>query len=215
MRLPAILAVMIVVLVAGVVSVRVLESRMGGATVPGIVVLDAPVLSHQALVAIQDRHPGSALESVSMGSEPLGPFDAELVDTLRGRGDETALFSLFRREDGVFRPTLWTTRRSVFPDPAFDEALREALGLLVKQRRTRAFFVALALPADVDTDGIAPTRKLVAVARDLPSFRRSSVVLLGAANPGAPGQRWTLRIDLGTWPRDPEPQLADLLSTRW
>jgi hypothetical protein len=215
MRLPSIIVVMTLVLVSGVVSIRVMESRMGGATVPGLIVVDAPGLTREHLVQIQARHAGSSVEALEITSDPLGPFDVELLTRLRDRGDLVALYTLLDGEGGVLRPTLWHKRRSVFPDPPVETAVDEVAAYVAAQHGTRAFFVGLTLPYEAPTDGIGPVRTLAAATAELPSFRRCSLVLVGAQRRNVDGQRWVLRVDLGRWVRDPEPALADLLSARW
>ena len=87
MRLTSILAAMAVLLLAGVVSVRVLETRMGGATVPGLVVVEedlipevywlpqAPKLDRQSLLA--------DLKRLSIREDVIGRIQREI---LKGRG---------------------------------------------------------------------------------------------------------------------------------
>lgn len=215
MRLPSIFLLLALVLLAGVVSVRVLESRMGGATVPGLVLVEVPGLSHDDLEQLRSRHAGAVLEAIVAPAAPLAPFDVARLTRLRDRGDRTALYTLASGEDGVQAPDLWTKRRTTFPAPELESLVGEAAAFLAAQASTRAFCLALVLPAAGAGDGAALLQSLVTAAAELPSFRRSSIVLLGSPRADALGQRWSLRLDLGRWPRGPEPSLRDLLEARW
>lgn len=215
MRLPTIFILMALVLLSGVVSVRVLETRMGGATVPGLVVIDAEGLGLQDLEAVQARFPGMLLESLPAGPQALAPFDSTLIGKLRGRGDFTALYTLVDRREGSLDPALWNKRRTSFPRPELSAVVEEGAVFLASQDSTRSFFLALVLGPDSSTDGMAPMRELRAAAAELPAFRRCAILLLGARRDDLPGQRWVLRLDTGRWVQPAEPGSADLLKARW
>jgi len=212
MRLPSILVAMALLLLSGVVSVRVLETRMGGATVPGLIVIDAPGLAQLDLTAIQGEHRSAVLESVAGGPAPLAPFGSALMTRLRERGDRTALYTLVDSHLGALVEGPWTRRVTPSSAPA---AVTESAALITELRSTRAFCVALALPEAGELDAAWMARVLVDAAETLPSFRRSSVVILGGRRRDAPGQRWSLRVDLGRWVGQAEPLLEDLLEARW
>lgn len=215
MRLPAILVSMLLLLLSGVVSVRVLETTLGGATVPGLVLLDAAGLDHAGLLRIQERHPGSALESVPADDAPLAPFGSPLILRLATRGDALALYSLVPLDVEPLSGSPWIKRRTNFPRPEPNALVDEAAGFLASQHGTQAYFLALVLASETAIAGIDPVRTLVHAAETLPSFRRTSLVVLGARRRDQPGQRWALRVDVGRWPREPDPGLKDLLSARW
>src|SRR5262245_34816746 len=85
-RLPHVLALMVLVLAAGVVSVRELQSRRGPPTVPGLVVVDAPWLDGDTLQPLLRNWPQARPTWVRADAEPISPFGTEYVvgRTVRG-----------------------------------------------------------------------------------------------------------------------------------
>ena len=116
---------------------------------------------------------------------------------------------MYRQPNGPWTSAL-DARREEDPDD-----VTRCAGFLREQRGTRAFCVGLLLrelPADAATSLREP---LLAALRDLPEFRRSSLVILGNRVPADPSRRLSLRIDLGRWLDRARPELADLLDAGW
>ena len=250
LRLPHILVLMALVLGAGVVSVAILAP---GASVPGVVILDAPWAGDHELAALAADLGGVVQRLPTAGdlaaAGPLGPFDPAWAAARAARGDLTALYSLdprLRREqagtDAAGRPAWRVVVDSLpglAPDARVDWAVASARDLLVAQGGTRPFAVGLALdpgtpPAAAGSAG--PTHR-VSVARPLPdvvaplvealsglpSYRRSTLVVLGGHHHDGPDDdpddgkgRLVLRIDRGPGGQQGAvpPALADLLETR-
>src|SRR5437763_168479 len=91
LRLPHILVLMALILAAGVVSVQQLQARRGGATVQGLIVLDAPWLDAAAaeplLVEWSDAH----LFRTAADAQPFSPFDGDFARKRMLRGAQTVL----------------------------------------------------------------------------------------------------------------------------
>lgn len=219
-RLPHVLGLMLLVLLAGVVSVEFLETRWGGAAVPGLVLVDAPSLSAADLDALaQAWAPRGTVRRESLFSPretPLGPFDAGFVRGAVRRGDVCALFSLdpsLRREDAAGSgpwPVFLDTFPAVGGATSAATMLAAAAGFVRAQTTTRAFLAGLVLdPADATGPDLTALLDALAVQ---PAYRRSSLVLLGAVRHG---ERQVLRLDVGPWGRRARPGLADLLALSW
>ncbi len=230
-RLPQILAVLALVLLAGVLSVQHVERTMGGATVPGLVLVDASWLGAGDVAALRRRWPDLTsewLEAAGPGLTPAGalaPFDAALLDALASRGDRTILLSL---DPGLGRAAAEAARTPV-GDPRWhavldtfpDVASRSTLSVLTdsladflrRQSGTRAFVAAVLLGDEQSRNPVQTFEPVVAALHTLPSFRRSSLVILGRRR--GDGQRLALRIDRGPWKERARPGLADLLDPRW
>jgi hypothetical protein len=207
------------ILLAGVVSVTVLETRLGGFSAPGIVVIEASGLDAAQLDALTRSWPGAALERVIAAEGPLEPFGEAFIAKLSARGDITVLFTLDpdygeasarTTDDGR---TAWKV--VVVPGPELlprneNAWVVEAAATFTRAQVTpRAFAVGLVFPPGepVRPDGLIPA---LATALDLmPSYRRSSIVVLGKPDGR---MRPVLRLDRGDWGERVRPQLADLLA---
>lgn len=218
LRLSHVLGGMLLVLLAGVLSVWHIEQRLGGATVPGVVVLEATWLDATALDALAAGRPGARVGTVEAGPGALAPFDDTLVARLRRRGDITLLYAADRdlaREQLVADGSVWGSILDSFEAGTGVRHAVELAAVFVRgQSGTRAFLVGLALGAEPPDDEpdtlLAP---LEAALTDLPSFRRGSLVVLGARSPD--GRRPYLRLDVGPWKGRARGELADLLEPGW
>ena len=218
-RLPLIIVGMGLILLAGVVSVKVLETRLGGFSAPGIVVIEASGLDAAQLDALTRSWPGAALERVIAAAGPLEPFGEAFIAKLSARGDITAVFTLDpdygeasarTTDDGR---TAWKV--VVVPGPELlpqngNAWVVEAAATFTRAQVTpRAFAVGLVFPPGepARAEGLIPS---LATALDLmPRYRRSSIVVLGKPDGG---MRPVLRLDRGDWGKRVRPQLADLLA---
>lgn len=233
MRLPSILFLMALVLGAGVLGVLQLESRVGATTVPGVIVLDVPGLDPTTAQDLTRRYEapretarrgsrplgGARMEWVAVDAEVLSPFGLAATRARAERGEATVLFDPVGQSE-----TDWHVGWSVVlgPDIRTGAAGRMARAVEVaraaeqvaefvrEQTGTRPFRVGLVLgdtpAADID-DLLAP---IVAAADALPSFRRTSILVLGKRMPMSP-RRLCVRIDRGRWDGRARPALGDLL----
>src|SRR5262245_25392839 len=102
LRLPHVLVLMALILAAGVLSVRQLESDTGAGTVPGVIVLEAPWLGARAMAELAEVFDGARMQRalgeagvpvapgtapptariqwVAAGEGPLQPFGIELAE---------------------------------------------------------------------------------------------------------------------------------------
>jgi len=230
-RLPQILAVLALVLLAGVLSVRHVERSMGGATVPGLVLVDASWIGSAESEALRKRWPQLTSEWLAEGGPgltpagALAPFGPDLIDALARRGDRTILLTLdpglgrdgaeqARTDGGEPR---WQAVLDQFPDVAARPALStmsEVLADFIRRQSGTRAFVAAVLTGDQRSRNAAQMFEPIVTALDtLPSFRRSSLVVLGARD--ADGRRLAVRLDRGPWKDRARPGLADLLDPRW
>ena len=215
MRLTHILAAMALILLAGLLSVKGLEEHSGRASVPGIVLVEAPHLDPNTLVNLEGRWPGASLEWVKSGRAPLAPF----VDTLPHRQDAGEALVLFadeavdRAPDGSVAP--WLAVVDAFPDlpsrPLTDWMFEAAARFVEARTGSRGYVLGLQLGAERLPDPAEAVEPLLAAARRAPSYRRTSLVLLGAHDENQPGHRWCLRIPVGDWSHRVRPGLADIL----
>lgn len=222
-RLPHVFLGMGLILAAGVASVLVLEARAGGASVPGVVVVEAPWLAAADLVALGgqalggDRIVASHVQDVPAGEGPLAPFDPDFASRLGSRGDVTALFTRHPELDRATTRGAWRNVFDAFPVLAGRSSAQrlvdEAQAFVRAQTGTRAFLVAVA-PDPVEDGPANPALGGLAEALAvLPSYRRSSLVVLGARS--ADGTRTVLRVDVGPWSGQSRADLGDLLEARW
>jgi hypothetical protein len=227
-RLPQILIAMLVVLVLGLVSVWFLEGRMGGATVPGLVLIEAPHAGMEALrsalAAAESVPAGKTDEDASdravLGNSQAGaglfePFGQPVLARLHKRGDTMVLY-VPRNEvetinQGVDRPawsSVLASRR-----PADTRAAERVSGMLSSRQDLTGFCIGLVLePAEDVADVVV---HLLSAMNRLPEYRRASLVLLGARQDTDPGRRAFLRIDRGPWKGDAAEDLTDLLEGGW
>ncbi|MCB9897627.1 MAG: hypothetical protein H6825_06470 [Planctomycetes bacterium] len=219
-RLSHVLALMLLLLLAGVASVGYLEARSGGAAVPGLVLVDAPVFDQAALdeLASQWSGRGAARRElvVAQPGVPLAPFESRFVRRVMSRGDVTALFTLdpaFGRPEAA-RLGGWQAVLDSFPalggELPLERLVAAGAEFVRSQSGTRAFLGALVLdPRSRDVPDLEP---LIEALERLPDYRRSSLVVLGR---GRGEVRPVLRLDLGRWGGRARPVLADLLELAW
>ncbi len=218
--LPHVLVLMLLLLVAGVASVEYLEARSGGATVPGLVIVDAPVLDAAALDALgsQWASRGSVRREIVLAAPgvPLLPFDSRLVRRVMIRGDATALFTL---DPGFGRAEAsagggWRAILDAFPGTRaaapLESLVAEAAEFVRGQSGMRAFLAALVL--DPTSRAVPDLALLLDALASLPDYRRGSLVVLGRSREGV---RPVLRLDTGPWGQRARPGLADLLDLSW
>ncbi len=227
LRLPHVLVLMFLVLAAGVVSVKVLETQIGGATVPGIVLIDAPFLSGGDVDDLIRRWPGAVEELIPAGEGALAPFEPAIVGRMAARGDATALFCL---DEAVSRQA---QRAGAGDQPVWKAVLGEdvpaaldadrarlivdwAAEYLRAQQQVQGFLLGVVFHTRLDPPLEPVVASLVQAADALPSFRRTSIVVLGDRLAGTrePVRR-SVRIDRGEWRRRARPKLADLLEPGW
>lgn len=227
-RLPQILIAMLAVLASGLFSLWFLESRMGGATVPGLVLIEAPHAGMEVLrtaLAAAESVPENktdeeASERVVLGKSPAGadlfePFDQPILDRLHNRGDTMVLYvptSEVGTIDQGVDPSAWSSILAS-RHPGDTSAARRVSGMLSSQQDLTGFCIGLVLePAENVTDVVV---HLLSAMNRLPEFRRASLVLLGARQDTDPGRRAFLRIDRGPWKGDAAEDLTDLLEAGW
>jgi hypothetical protein len=211
-RLWHVFALMGLILVAGVLSVQQLEAHVGRTTVPGLLIIDAPRMDAAMADAAARRWPGAQLQWAPAGSAPLSPCDPAIVRKLRARGHSSALLA----------------PRAADATDADDAVLHEAWGVLVSGASpdqaasqlaacvqdcdgVRPFVFGLRLPAPTTPELIADVGRLLSAAETLPSFRRTTVLVLGAREPST-HRRLIVRIDRGEVGHRPPPALAALLA---
>lgn len=227
MRLPSILFLMALVLGAGVLGVLQLESRVGATTVPGVIVLDVPGLDPTTAQDLTRRYEapraaarrgsrpigGARMEWVAVDAEVLSPFGLAATRARAERGEATVLFDPVGQDETDWHAG-WSvvlgsdTRTGAAGGVA--RAAEQVAEFVREQTGTRPFRVGLVLgdtpAADID-DLLAP---IVAAADALPSFRRTSILVLGKRMPMSP-RRLCVRIDRGRWDGRARPALGDLL----
>ncbi len=209
-RLPHILALMGLMLLAGVLSVRQLESRVGATTVPGIVIVDCPGLGVSAADAVLLRIPGVGMQWVTADGQLLSPFDGSRVQRLRARGFACALV---RSESAAPPESTDAARRDwgvLLEDLSASDAGAALAAFVREQHGVRPFAVALDLAGAPVSELLTILEPLVAAAESLPSFRRTAIVVLGVREPDS-ARRLALRINSGTWANHDRPALLDLL----
>jgi hypothetical protein len=213
MKLPTILILMALVLAAGVVGVQQLESRVGATTVPGVIVLDLPALDLAAAQDLTRSQRAARMEWVVIGSDPMSPFGIESTRRRTERGEATVLFDP-ARQGGAGRHDGWgVVIDSYAPTDAPGRAARageRAAEFVRAQSGTRPFLVGLVLGEEFGSDLKDLLPELVAAADSLPSFRRTTIIVLGERMPLSP-KRLSVRIDLGRWDARARPAFADLL----
>jgi len=211
---------MALLLLAGLLSVQGLEHAQGTASVPGTVVLEAGSLGAGTLEALVGRWPGTTVEWVAADAKPLSPF-AEGLARAEARGDRLLLFSADAvARDGAGAVPPWHAVLDGFPDlparPRSAWMIEAASRFIAASTGARGFLLALLLAGPDLEQPEALLDSLVDAARTLPSYRRTTIVLLGAwegtSSPGRPSRRPCLRIPVGDWSHHWRPELADLLA---
>lgn len=206
LRLTHVLLLMVLVLAAGVLSVQGLERDHA---VQGTLVIAAPGLTALDAQALQQERSDARWALVPAGDGPLAPFDEALVADRIGRGAVTSLF--IQPPQPALPPSDERAAWRVLIAPQAGDVLASAAAFVAAQSGTRPFLAGLILPPSAENaqlpELLAP---LLAAAETLPSFRRTSVVLLGARNPES-GTRVVVRLDRGGGARPGPVLLTDLL----
>lgn len=214
-RLPQILIAMVTVLVLGLCSVWFMELRMGGATVPGLVLIEAPFAAAETLAAALSGE-GAMLGRCDTAGEPFEPFGQAVLERLRDRGDTLVLYVPGGEGDPVDHAAASPAWSSILPAmrPEDDGPAERAASLLAASQQISGFCIGLVLEADAElaTD-VVP--QLLDAMGELPEFRRVSLVVLGAAVADDPSRRHFLRIDRGPWKGRNAGDLEDLLEAGW
>ena len=218
MRLPSIIIGMGLILLAGVVSVTVMESSLGGFSAPGIVIVEAPGLDAAELDALAARWPGATRERVIAVEGPLEPFGRPVVAELSARGDITALFTLDPDFAEMARATeegrtAWKVVVEPGPELMPEQAaawVTEAAATFTRAQVTvRVFAVGVVFPPNEPEGPEGLIAPLVTALDVLPRYRRSALVVLGRRDGG---MRPVLRLDRGDWSGRVRPRLSDLLA---
>ncbi len=221
MKLPTVLLLVAGVLAAGFAATLYLEERDGGgAIVPSVVVVDAPLVDDEGVRALRERFDRLRRVSTPVGSDGLfGPFDDGVVSALSQRGHRIVGFALDPRHGATLRNGAWDAVVDEYPRissrPASREAVVQAASFISSQNTTRPFVVGLAL-ADHGQGNLGQLLEPVVAALDgLPWYRRSSLVIVAGAR-ATDGVRPILRLDCGRDPaRVPPDGISDLLDPRW
>jgi hypothetical protein len=211
LRLPHVLALMVLILAAGVVSVRELQSRRGPPSVPGLVVVDAPWLDGAALQPLLGSWPEARSTWARADDEPVSPFGTGWVVGRTVRGARAVLVAPRESEELGPPPAAFATVLDGGGD-----GLGGALTLanhLTDHAGSLPFVAVLPLPASERPRLDQIVRTLQLAMAQLPSFRRTSLVVLGVREPDG-GRRLALRFDTGRWP-GARPGLLDLLEDTW
>jgi hypothetical protein len=213
MRLPTILLLMALVLAAGVLSVAQLESRAGISSVPGVIVLDLPGLGLGEMQDLTSRLPGARMEWVAAGAELLAPFGLAEGRRAIEAGEATVLFDAIDSGRPDWRRG-WSVVLDEYPETdgagRAERAVARAAEFLRGRTGTRPFRVGLVLDEQAAPDIDLLLEQLIEATTSLPSFRRTSLVVLGERMSVSP-RRLSLRVDLGRWGVHARPALRDLL----
>lgn len=227
-RLSHVAVLMTLILAAGVLSVQGLESYAGAASVPAAIVVDVPGLLPGSLLGLTGDRQEPTWFAVEATDELLSPFDRHFARRAALSGTSTLLLSTVPLVDETATRSAWNVLIAPdLPDPSDPTAQRPApsaipdakhellaaqrlAAFVVEQRGTRPFLAGLRL-GDRTEDSLAPLLDaLMDAAAALPSYRRTSIVLLGERLPNS-GRRVALRYDTGRWEGHMRPGLADLL----
>lgn len=214
-RLPHVLSGMGLVLLAGLAAVAVLEERSGGAVVPGLVLIDQATLNELQMAELARGLEGARVEWVAAGNEPLAPFDEARLRAHRKQGYHTALIVPDSSPPPEGAWDLRTRPEDYRPRVSRDlvDLAGDDLGLQVRSHFGTRPFVLTLVAEPIEVARLAKLVKVISLdLGGLPSYRRSSVVLLGERR----GQRrLTLRVDVGHWGTRALDALEDLLEPRW
>jgi hypothetical protein len=206
LRLSHVLVLMALVLAAGVLSVRRIE---GESVVQGTLVIAAPGLTPAVAQRLQRERGDLGWTLLPVGDGPLAPFDTELVAESVGRGTVVSLFLQPPLAEPATRDLRGAWRVLIAPEAG--DVLASLAAFVRAQVGTRPFLAGLLLPPSSDAPALAATLEpLLAAADALPTFRRTSIVLLGD-RPSGPGRRVVARLDRGRGALAAPVTLADLL----
>jgi hypothetical protein len=225
LRLSHVLVLMALVLAAGVLSVQGLDEGVGAHVVQGTIVVSAPGLSLSGVQALVRDRPEARWTVLAADDAPLSPFDEGLVAACISRGVVASLFvqpqppgaaagGAGPARDWALDPARAAALRSawrVLIAPETGDCLPSLLDFVAAQSGTRAFLAGLILPATGDDGEVdALLDALIAAADELPSYRRTTIVLLGQRQPGS-GVRVSVRVDRGRSTLAAPVTLVDLL----
>jgi len=227
-RMPQILIAMAAVLILGLCSVWFMEARMGGATVPGLVLIEAPFADLEALNGLVETLESSELAGAGSehgaltgecagAAEPFSPFSQAALDRLRGRGDTLVLYVPVGEGEAADPRAASSAWQSVLASQRIEDKgpADRAQALLSTRQQLTSFCIGLVLEEQGDELAAEVVPALLEAMGGLPEFRRSSLVVLGAAVPGDPPRRAFLRIDRGPWKGQNSGDLSDLLEATW
>jgi hypothetical protein len=206
LRLPHVLALMALLLAAGVLSVGTLPEGIG---VQGTLAISAPGLTLELAQQLQRERADLHWALLPAGDGALAPFDEELVHELVERGTAVALF--VQPPQPELPPESWRQTWRVLIAPEEGDVLASLEAFLRAQSGTRPFLAGLILPADAPLPELV--ERLTSAADGLPAFRRTSLVLLGERPSGRAG-RVVLRLDRGGASHAAPATLTDLLEAR-
>jgi hypothetical protein len=172
LRLPHVLALMALILAAGVLSIGHLEADTGAGTVPGLVVIDAPWLDARAVAELSieplgdDQTRGltaaglppaaishivgelarARIQWVAAGEGRLQPFATDFAERRAAQGAATLLVDAAGDDDPAlrrgWRVIIAAPEEPAAPDPAA-RAVQVAADYMRRQSGVRAFFIAL------------------------------------------------------------------------
>ena len=206
LRLSHVLVLMALVLAAGVLSVQRIE---GESVVQGTLVIAAPGLTTDVAQRLQRERGELGWTLLSAGDGPFAPFDEGLVEGSIERGAVAALFVQPPLDEPA--PAELRDGWRVLIAPEAGDVQASLAAFVRAQVGTRPFLAGLLMPASTDAPALASTLEpLIAAADALPSFRRTSIVLLGDRPSGA-GHRVVARLDRGRGALAAPVTLADLL----
>jgi hypothetical protein len=192
LRLSHVLVLMALVLAAGVLSVQGLDE---GNAVQGTLVIVVPGMTSSAARQLEQQRSDLRWTVLPAGARPLSPFDDELVAERIAQG---TVASLFVQPPQPTRPSEASRKAwRVLIAPEHGDVLASLADFVRAQSGTRPFLAGLILPPSADCAALpALLEPLLAAADTLPSFRRTSVVLLGERQSDS-GVRVVVRLDRG------------------
>ena len=213
LRLPHVLALMALLLAAGVLSVRTLPD---GSFVQGTVVIAVAGLTAAEAQQLQRERGDLRWAVVPAADGPLAPFDEDLVQERLEGGAVAALF--VQPPQPAPLPASWREAWRVVVAPDSGDAVGSLERFARAQSGTRPFLAGLILPPRSDaSEAASPLSgvfklldRLVAATEGLPAYRRTSIVLLGDRRPGTSG-RVVARLDRGSVQHAAPATLTDLL----
>jgi len=192
LRLSHVLVLMALVLAAGVLSVQGLEHTTA---VQGTLVIATPGLTASGARLLQRQRADLRWAMLSVGDGPLSPFDDAFVAGRVAHGTVASLF--VQPPQPASPPDAWRQTWRVLIAPQTGDVLASLAAFVQAQSGTRPFLAGLILPPSVDASALpALLEPLLAAADTLPSFRRTSVVLLGERQSDS-GVRVVVRLDRG------------------
>ena len=208
LRLIHVLVLMALVLAAGVLSVQGLEP---GNAVQGTLLVVVPGLTPVEAAALQRGRGDLRWAALPAGDGTFAPFDETQIAGRAARGAAVALFAQPPRAGALADG--WRAVWRVLIAPESGDVLPSVARFVRAQDGTRPFVAALILPAPQAAAALPEVlAPLLAAADSLPSFRRTSIVLLGERDP-ASGGRVVARVERGRGALADPVTLADLLES--